>query len=217
MKFTTKPGWAEFLECQLPASGGRTVLLMRCEGEARFYVRRDEESGEVLAGLGTGELELELVGWPSGLLRVASEGRVWLRRSEVDQSTYPVYGTVFTEVMARPEIAPEVRRMQELMRANQLQREAEMRQWAERLEALERANRELRTEQRAPAPRGGRKKSLRASAGSDAPEGSGERTAGDALPEEQARPDDAGSPVEEAAEPRPDSGKGRRKVPESGA
>lgn len=127
MKFVTRRGWEPFNGSQcIVVDGRRTVLEFRAEQSARVYVADDEDFvGEVLAGIGEGDLEVEVVGYGPLYVRVASDGRVWLRETERVQRTEAVFGTVFTEPVPARQLSPEFRHIQGLLKAAELERRRE--------------------------------------------------------------------------------------------
>lgn len=146
MKFTTKFGWRPFHGAEmLRTSGNRWTFQFRAEADARIYVADNEEFvDEVLAAVGRGDLEVEVIGYGPLYVRQESEERVWLRSDEINQRAVPVYGTVFTEPMNRPQKSAEMIRIEQLLRANKLERDREMAAWQARLDEMERKNEDLR-------------------------------------------------------------------------
>lgn len=138
VRFVTRLGWEPFkAETMLLMQHGRRTFQFRAEEEARFYLdTSDEFETEVLAAVGVGDLEIEVVGWTSCWVRFESAGRVWRRADEVAQTTRAAWGTVFTEPMHRPQMSPEMRMIQRIQRENQLARERLMHDFEQRLATI---------------------------------------------------------------------------------
>lgn len=206
MKFTTKAGWRPFHKAEmLRTTGGRWSFNFRAEDMTRLYLADNEDfADEILAGVGQGDLELEVIGYGPVWLRHESEGRVWLRSEEVDQTTVPVYGTVFTEAMTRPQVSEEVRHMQQLMRANQVERDRQMAALMAKLEQVERTNAELARNAGRAGDGEADEDTRRA-----APKGGGKRPAGRKAapkPEVDAEPEAAAEGAEGSVDPEPSAG-----------
>ena len=149
MRFVTKNGWVPFhSHGLLSLKARRATYNFRCEDETRLYIADNEDfEGEVLAGIGVGDLEIEVVGYGPLYCRHVSEGRVWHRTDQISQKVLAHYGTSFTEVMDRPQVSEEVRAMQRMMRANQIARDRELETFkAELLRKLDNATNVERAE-----------------------------------------------------------------------
>lgn len=142
MRFVTREGWAPFHGAQTVEVQGRKVLLhFRSEDDCRVYVAGDPEfADEVLAAVGCGDLEVEVIDYGPVHVRVVSEGRVWLRAAEIEQRTLPAYGTVFTEPMPDRQVSPEFRRIQLLLKETELKRRQENDEFRRRLAEIEGRN-----------------------------------------------------------------------------
>lgn len=139
MRFVTKRGWEPFHPKEaLQMHPGRASFNFRAESFARIYVASSEEfEDEILAGIGEGDLECEVIGFGPLWVRFESEGRLWLRSEEIGQRTIAVYGTSFTEVMTRGNVSPEMKYMQQMLRQQELDRRRETAEWASQWDAMQ--------------------------------------------------------------------------------
>lgn len=117
MTFVTHPGrYRVFSEALLLP--GLNRVRVRAEQQCRLFVEFDGE--EVLAGLGVGHIDLEVV---DGVLRVESKGRVWVSVEARSQKTLRPTTEVYT-TLDRPEpLSPEMAAIYRLSRQNELARE----------------------------------------------------------------------------------------------
>lgn len=147
-RFVTKHGWQEVLQSEVMVlREKKAVAYFRCDGDTRIYVSSTEEFDvEVLAAMGTGDLEVEVVGYAPCYLRFESEGRLWVRREQIDQTTQAVYGTTFVEPMMRPAKSPEIERLERMVRANQIARDRDLMEFRRKFAEMERERHDDRTD-----------------------------------------------------------------------
>lgn len=179
-RFVTKRGWRAFHPQEvLRMHPGKACFHFRAELDTRIYVAESEEfEDEILAAVGVGDLECEVSGFGPLHARFESEGRLWLRSEEIDQRVKPHYGTVFTEMMTRDRVSPEIRHMQMLMRQNELQRQQDMARWQRRLQDVE--ERAAAAERRAERASGGDRPTRGKKAGRSNPAEGGSESAASA-------------------------------------
>lgn len=133
-RWKTGRGWRVLQPREIIVLAGSGTIRLRSESELLVFSSEFEDfEDEVLAGLGLGQLELEFTGGVARFVRCESEGRVWRQVDEIDQRTEPVFGTVFTEVKPPSNVSPEMRRIQQLMRQNEMERRRQSAEWEARL------------------------------------------------------------------------------------
>lgn len=140
MRYVTDRGWSPFeAASELLVDGRKTSLHFRAEARTAIYVSEEADfAGEVLAGIGEGDLEVAVIGYGPLYVRAESEGRVWLRRSEIDQLTVAVHGSVFTEPVMPRTVAPELQALQLTIRKMELERKHEREEQTRAIEQLRR-------------------------------------------------------------------------------
>jgi len=105
---------------------GRVQYTFKAEHKSWLYCASDEEfRDEFLVDVFEGHHEVDLRLTGPIYLRVETQGRVWLEDRERSQKTIAIYGDVFVEPMERPRKAPELVRLEQMLRAEQISRQNE--------------------------------------------------------------------------------------------
>lgn len=122
-RFTVKGRYQPLAADEVVTARGRFRARFMAEELTHVFVHEHADDEGVLVGVGDGQFEIQIDGFPELMVSARSGGRVWVDVNQRDQSIIIEQPISFTTLDRPAPVSPEVRYMQQMMMANSKMRD----------------------------------------------------------------------------------------------
>lgn len=122
-RFSVKGRYEPLEAGEVVSARGRFRARFMAEELTQVFAHEHADDPGFLVGVGDGQFEVQVDGFPFLYVSANSHGRVWVDLAQRDQSVIIDEPTSFTTLDRPPPVSPEVRYMQQMVMANTRMRE----------------------------------------------------------------------------------------------